>query len=442
MNAKAWIVAVDMGYGHQRAAHPLRFLSPTGKVVLANNYDGMPHGDRRIWENSQKFYEFFSRAKNLPLIGNFLFDILIDKMQAILSFYPRRDLSAPNLQVKMNYAGIKKGWGRDLVDYLNTKNIPLITTFFTVAFMAEEHGFKGDIYCVVCDSDISRAWAPYNPQNSRIKYLAPCRRVVERLKEYGVKFENIYLTGFPLPDENLGGKNLLKLKKDLAERVVNLDPEHRYRQKYIGTIKQFLTGVNLKSHHHHPLTLTFAVGGAGAQRSIGLSILKSLRKKILDNEIKLNLIAGTRRDVYEYFTDYIKSLDLDKRLNKNLFVLFSVDKEDYFKKLNDLLRSTDILWTKPSELVFYTALGLPIIIAPPLGSQEKFNKIWLKTVGAGISQEDPRLTAEWLFDWVNSGWLAEAAMSGFLDGRQFGVHNIMDVVFRGVKEPAKNYQLL
>jgi len=93
-------------------------------------------------------------------------------------------------------------------------------------------------------------------------------------------------------------------------------------------------------------------------------------------------------------------------------------------------------------LVFYTALGLPIIIAPPLGSQEKFNKIWLKTVGAGISQEDPRLTAEWLFDWVNSGWLAEAAMSGFLDGRQFGVHNIMDVVFRGVKEPAKNYQLL
>lgn len=49
---------------------------------------------------------------------------------------------------------------------------------------------------------------------------------------------------------------------------------------------------------------------------------------------------------------------------------------------------------------------------------------------------------EWLFDWIKSGWLAEAAMSGFLDGRQFGVQNMIDVVFHGVTEPAKDYQLL
>jgi hypothetical protein len=38
-------------------------------------------------------------------------------------------------------------------------------------------------------------------------------------------------------------------------------------------------------------------------------------------------------------------------------------------------------------------------------------------------------------DWINSGWLAEAAMSGFMDARQFGVQNIEDVVFRGVTKP-------
>ena len=81
-------------------------------------------------------------------------------------------------------------------------------------------------------------------------------------------------------------------------------------------------------------------------------------------------------------------------------------------------------------------------MSPPVGSQEVFNRTWLKTVGAGISQNDPHYAYEWLFDWVSSGWLAEAAMSGFLDGRQFGVQNIIDVVFNGVKEPAKNYQLL
>lgn len=439
---KAWIVTVDMGYGHQRAAHPLRVLSPNGHVILANRYEGIPKKDQKIWDGSQNFYEFFSRAKNMPLIGNFLFDVLIDRMQRILPFYPRRDLSKPNFQVSLNYKTIKKGWGKDLVDYLNTKDIPLITTFFTVAFMAEEHGFKGEIYCVVCDTDITRTWAPLHPAKSRIKYLAPCRRVVERLKEYGVKEENIFLTGFPLPDENLGGRNLLKLKQDLAERLAKLDPENLYRQKYLSTVRQFLKGVSIKSKSTVPPALTFAVGGAGAQRKIGLEILKSLRKKLLNNEISLTLVAGTRRDVFEYFKNYIVSLGLKKILNKNLSILFSVEKEDYFKQFNKVLSTTDILWTKPSELVFYTALGIPIIIAEPLGSQEVFNKTWLKTVGAGISQEDPTLTHEWLFDWINSGWLAEAAVSGFLDGRQFGVHNIVDVVFRGAKEPAKNYQLL
>ncbi len=438
----AWVVAVDMGYGHQRAAHPLRFLSPNNKVLLANNYEGITEADRKIWSTSQRFYEFFSRANNIFLIGHFLFNIFIDSAQKILPFYPRRDLSKPSLQMKINYAGIKKGWGKNLVSYLNTEDIPLITTFFTVAFFAEEHGFKNEIYCVVCDSDISRVWAPLNPQKSRIKYLAPCRRVVNRLVEYGVKPENIFLTGFPLPDANLGGKNLNILKTDLEERIINLDPEHRYRQKYFQTVKQYLKNIKSTEHHHHPLTLTFAVGGAGAQRQIARDILLSLRDKLLKNEINFNLVAGTRNDVYLDFKNYISRLGLDKTLNKNLHIIFSVDKEEYFSVFNEALRTTDILWTKPSELVFYTALGLPIIIAPPLGSQEKFNKIWLKTIGAGISQENPKLTHEWLFDWINSGWLAEAGMSGFLDGRQFGVQNITDVVFHGVKKPTKNNQSL
>lgn len=442
MNNKAWIVAVDMGYGHQRAAYPLRFLSPNGRVLIANNYEGIPKKDIFIWKITRGFYEYFSRLKNLPLIGDFIFDFFIDRQQKIPAFYPRRDLSAPSSQVRFIYRYIRSGWGKNLVEYLNRKKIPLITTFFTIAFMAEEHGFKNEIYVVICDSDISRAWVALRPHTSRIKYLSPCRRVVERLKLYGVKEENIFLTGFPLPEENLGGKELEVLKADLAERLINLDPEKRYRQKYIGTLRRFLKGVRVNERHHHPLTLTFAVGGAGAQKKMGCAILKSLRKKIARREINFNLVAGTRNDVYLFFMHNIKKMGLSKALGDNLNIIFSTEKEDYFKELNKVLRSTDVLWTKPSELVFYCALGLPIIMAPALGSQEDFNKIWLKTVGAGISHEDPRYAHEWLFDWVKSGWLAEAAMGGFLDGRQFGVHNIIDVVFNGVKEPAKNYQLL
>ena len=191
---KAWVVAVDMGYGHQRAAYPLRHLSPTGRVFIANNYPGIPKRDYRLWNDTRKIYELVSRLKNIPLIGNSIFAAM-DYLQRIPDFYPYRDLSKPTMQVRTIYNTIARGWGKDLVtNQLNKKNIPLVTTFFTVAFMAEQHGFKNDIYTIVCDSDISRAWVALNPFKSKIKYLAPCRRVVERLKLYGVKEKNIFLT--------------------------------------------------------------------------------------------------------------------------------------------------------------------------------------------------------------------------------------------------------
>lgn len=440
MNTQAWVVAVDMGYGHQRAAYPLRHLSPTGSVISANTYEGIPVRDRNLWNSGRWFYDLVSRSSAIPLVGWRIFN-WFDRFQAIPHFYPRRDLSAPSFQVRQTYVLIRRGFGRHLVAQLNKRLLPLITTFFTVAFFAEEHGFKGDIYLVICDSDINRAWVPLRPEKSRIKYLAPCRRVVERLKLYGIREENIFLTGFPLPEENIGN-DLGILRSDLAERIINLDPEGRYRSKYAETVKQFLHGIKITGRHHHPLTLAFAVGGAGAQRALADTIVVSLRGRLLSQTINLNLIAGSRLDVRAYFERHIKQAGLSGLLGRNLRIIFSPDKQEYFRLLNESLRTTDILWTKPSELVFYSALGLPVIMAPPLGSQEKFNRIWLKTIGAGISQNLPPYTSEWLFDWIQSGWLAEAAMSGYLDGRQFGVRNITDVVFRGVREPAKDDSLL
>ena len=445
---KAWIVTVDMGYGHQRATHPLRSLSPNGHVLIANKYEGIPKKDKKIWDDSRRLYEMISRFKRVPFFGDLVFSIM-DYFQRIPNFYPRRDLSKSNAQLKVIYKWIrKKKWGLDLIEHLNSKNghKPFVTSFFIPAFMAEEHGYKGEIYCIICDADMSRTWVPHNPSKSRIKYFAPCRRVYERLQLYGVKKDNIFLTGFPLPKENLGGKVLRLLKKDLTNRLVNLDPCGHYHKKYGSTVERFLQNGNGKISKNKckskPPTVTFAVGGAGAQRELAAQILVSLKKHIKNKTVNLNLVAGSRNDVYCFFRDQIKKVGLSKSLGKNLNIVFDINKSDYFDKFNKALRTTDILWTKPSELVFYAALGLPIIMAPSVGSQEHFNRRWLKTIGAGIAQGNPIHTHEWLFDWISSGWLAEAAVSGFLDERQFGVYSVSDVIFRGIKEPTKNYQLL
>mgnify|MGYP006200480153 CR=1 FL=1 len=41
---------------------------------------------------------------------------------------------------------------------------------------------------------------------------------------------------------------------------------------------------------------------------------------------------------------------------------------------------------KPSEMSFYSGLGLPCIIAPPVGAHERYNRRWLREQGVGLKQ--------------------------------------------------------
>jgi len=425
MNQKAWIISVNMGYGHQRTAFPLRDLAPEGKVICANDYLGMPVRDRRIWETTRKIYESISRIKKIPLIGEFIF-FIFDRIQKILRFYPKKDMSQPNFQLKQISALIKRGWGKHLIEKLKSNPLPIITTFFTPAFMAEYFGYPGEIFCVICDADIARTWAPICPQKSRIKYFAPTSWVVSRLKLYGVKEENIFFTGYPLPQSLIGGEKMETLLRDLESRIFNLDQKKKYFKQYKVLVDKYFG--RLPEFQDHPLTIMFAVGGAGAQKEIGIKILKSLAGKIKADEIKIILVAGTRKEVKEYFERNIKNLKLKNNLDKNIEIVFDEDIESYFQKFNLALRKTDVLWTKPSEISFYTALGFPIIIAPPVGSQEEFNKKWLLRLGSGIPQENPNYTNQWLFDFLDSGRFAEAAMQGFIEGEKLGIFNIQKII--------------
>ena len=424
---KIWLVTVDMGYGHLRAAYPLRKLADGG-LVNANNYVGIPKKDRLIWEKQRKFYEFISRFKRVPVVGDALFGIM-NWVQEIPAFYPKRDLSHPNIQLLSAFHVIKSNdWGRHLIKKLSQKPVPLVTPFFATAIMAETHGYPGEIYCIICDADVSRSWVAVAPKSSRIKYFAPNIRVVERLLLYGVSKSRIFLTGFPLPEENLGGANFKTARNDLKYRLLNLDPNKHYLKNYHDTLVKSLKIRNFPKKSDHPLTLTFAVGGAGAQRELGGQIVAGLADKIRQHQIRVHLIAGIHHQVNEYFKKVIAKNGLARELGKGICILFERKKDSYFRKFNHCLRKTDILWTKPSELSFYCALGLPIIIAPPIGSQEDFNQRWLVNLGAGNKQEDPRYVDQWLFDWINSGYLAEAASQGFLEAPKLGTFNITKIL--------------
>jgi hypothetical protein len=407
-----------MGYGHQRTISPLKEFARNKRIINANDYLGIPESDKRIWETSRTGYEFISKIKKIPLLGPFAFYIF-DQFQKISDFYPKRNLSAPTFQLKQNYSLIKNGWGKDLISKLEKDPAVLVTSFFAPAFMAENFNYSKDIYCIVCDADIARAWAPLNPGKSRIKYFAPNQRVAERLKLYGVDPKNVSLSGYPLPLENIGTPKMEVLISDMENRLLNLDPKREYTEKYRSLIKNHLG--NLPKRSNHPLTLMFAVGGAGAQMELGGKILESLKKKIKEKKIRLVLVAGTKKSVEEYFKEKLS----EARLGKDVEVIFEETFEKYYRKFNRALRKTDILWTKPSELSFYAALGIPIIMAPCVGSQEDFNKEWLLKSGFAVPQGDPNYTDQWLFDWLDNGNLAECAFQGFIEGEKMGTYNIL-----------------
>ncbi len=428
MPKKAWIVAVSMGYGHERAAYGLKELAQGGEYILANEYPGIPKSEREGWIRGRKGYETISRFKSTPLIGSYIFEIF-DKLQEIPLFYPRRDLSEPNIQLKSVYRDIEKnGVGRHLVEKLSKHPLPFISTFFVPAFAAEVYNYPGDIYLVICDADMSRTWAPLNPKKSRIKYFAPNGRVVERLKLYGVPEERIYFTGFPLPKELIGGERGRIVKDNIAHRIFNLDPQKIFTKQNEATLHRHFGRHHFPTAQKHPLTLTFAVGGAGAQQSLGVEILESLREKISKHEIRLNLVAGIRRDVSRAFHEAVNTLKLHRELGTWIRVLATPSRHEYFAAFTHLLHDTDLLWTKPSELSFYTGLGIPIITAPPVGSQEEFNRVWLKMVGGGVTQNDPRYTHEWLFDWVKSGGLARMAWNGYIEAPTHGAYRIESII--------------
>jgi hypothetical protein len=424
MKESAWVISVNMGYGHQRTSYPLKNLAPQGRVINANDYQGIPGKDKKIWETTRRGYEFISNFYQIPLVGGAIFSFF-DRFQRILTFYPKRDLSEPNFVLKQIYSGLKKRWGEHLIKSLKIKNpkLPIISTFFTPAFMAEFFNYPGDIFCVVCDADISRTWASLNPKESKIKYFAPNERTAERLKLYGVKSENIFLTGYPLPLENIGAEKMEILKEDLKERILNLDTKRKYFEKYKDLIESRLGKLPEKSSR--PLTIMFSIGGAGAQKEIAIKIVKYLKSYLNQGQLRIILSAGIREKVREYFETELNKLGLKQ--SEFVEVIYEKNIGDYFQRFNQALRETDILWTKPSELSFYSALGIPIIVAPPIGSQEEFNMRWLLKSGFGILQENLNHVSEWLFDWLDQGYLAEMAVEGFIEGEKLGTFNIRKI---------------
>ncbi len=434
---KAWIVTVLMGLGHLRAAYPLRDLTYEG-VIIYGSRRTTPDQEYGIWRRLRRLYYVSSKAGAIPLVGKALLALAL-AIQRIPPYYPKTDQSQSTLAVRFLRRLIRKrGLCRSLRDKLAAVPLPAVHTFYATAIAMDTlegspSGPRQDQYLLICDADFNRVWVPQDPGTSRLRYLAPCTQVKRRLLAYGVREEDIFMTGFPLPKENIGSeKGLEVLKGDLFERLLRLDPSGKFFSYHEKSVLGWLGRDSVPPDRPGHFSILFAIGGAGAQTEMVRKILASLKSRLRSGEVRLTLSCGIQKSVFERVQGYISRGGLREEIGRGLRIIYEQDVYAYLDQFNAFLRRADVLWTKPSELAFYCGLGLPILLAEPIGAHEELNKRWLREIHAGISPPGPlEACDEWLFDLRENGRLAEAAWDGFLKARKLGTYKIERLVRTG-----------
>lgn len=418
------LVAIDMGYGHLRPAQTLSDFLGGQEVLLADRPPLASADEQDLWKRARFGYELLSRATALPGLGPVLSEVLRG-VTSIAPLYPRRDLSGPTIPTRLLARSAESGMGRGLCARLQREDRILLTTFFGPAVLADLAGCER-LYCIVTDSDVNRVWVRQDAANTNVIYLAPTERVRRRLKTYGVPSDRILVTGFPLPHRLVGGPGADALKGQLRRRLSALDPRARFLRECRDEVAHFLGETTPPGS---PVHLAFAVGGAGAQSEMVDRFLPSLAKRLRRSKMRLTLIAGIRPEVAQTFRQAIDRAGLGPELQQGTIrILLANSHAEYFAQFDELLESVDVLWTKPSELTFYAALGLPLILSSPVGSHERYNARWALHSGAAVRQSDPRHAGDWIWEMLKDGTLAGAAWSGYMRMPKFGLYRIVEEV--------------
>jgi hypothetical protein len=250
---------------------------------------------------------------------------------------------------------------------------------------------------------------------------------MSRLKAYGVRPERMVFTGFPLPHELVGGPQREIARRNLAARLVRLDPS----RAFVGPLERELElslGPLPADERGRPPRITFAIGGAGAQVELAAEFLPSLARLIREQRLTITLVAGRRKEVAEALTQAVEAAGLGSSLGGAIEILVEDDWPRYYRAFSELLSRSDALWTKPSEMVFYGGLGLPLILSAPVGVHEIYNRRWAMEAGAGLEQHEVAHAGGWIAEWLEDGTLAGAAWCGFSRLPTTGLYRILDAV--------------
>ncbi len=390
-----------MGFGHLRAAHNIASYSKA-PVLRVDNDPYVSVIDRFVWRVGQSTHIYGSRDSESR--SKFLYR-RFEKLMEIPDDHAPVSLKGSELIYTLQ----KLGAGKKLFNSLDDYSPTLLHTFYLPAMLSVYHGYAGKNFLLLCDTDIHRVWAPIHPGNRNLNYCVPTAKSADRLISYGVKKEKICVTGFPLPVQNTGGGDLKLLADDLEIRKTRL-----------------------KNDSSLPLTIMFPFSGAGAYSNVLTELVKSIIDELKAGVLRLIVSCGdnahAQRNAENLFVNYgIDELEfIEIMYDKDIFTAFD--------RFNSALKSTDVMITKPSEMVFYAALGIPLVFLPPIGAHEAKNRDYIFENRCGVNMVPPSEFAKWILGSRCSGMLMELAENGYNNLPKTGTFEIDDLLTLSLKE--------
>lgn len=181
------------------------------------------------------------------------------------------------------------------------------------------------------------------------------------------------------------------------------------------------------------------VGGAGAQREIFRGVINALLPEIESGKAVLFLNVGDHAGVLEglkkeipalskatlFCDDYEKSSSFARQaLEGEVSGIYAFCHKDIFSAVyitNLLMRASDVLVTKPSELSFYP---VPKLFIHRVGGHEAYGAIRSSEVGDGTYEcETPRETADMIMLMQRDNEVLSSLNSAILQNGKNGLYN-------------------
>jgi UDP-N-acetylglucosamine:LPS N-acetylglucosamine transferase len=210
------------------------------------------------------------------------------------------------------------------------------------------------------------------------------------------------------------------------ELVVNLDSDCEKRLQRI------------KNKKAKRILLT--VGGAGAQKEIFAQIIRKIIPLVKNNEAVLYINVGDHKGVWEdlceditelssisekYFDNWDKTCAFSEQaLENDVSGIHAFYNEDIFAAVyssNLLMRSCDLIITKPSELAFYP---VPKLLIKRVGGHEAWGAVRAAEVGDGTIECDTvDRTLQMLHLMLSSDEILTMLCNNIIKANKIGIYN-------------------